>query len=286
MNTSLARDVRFLDRSEGRIAYTVDGAGPLVIAVPGMGDLRSSYRELVGPLVDAGFRVAVMDLRGHGQSDTTFHNYGDIAIGEDILALIDTLGGPAAVLGNSIGAAAATWAAAERQGAIAGLVLYGPLLREPKLSAFSTAALRMLYRLVLARPWGAKFWKGYYRSINKGVRAPWLDEHLTSIEHSLAEPGRLRSLRELALQLDHSVVEPRLGEVTAPIRAFVGALDPDYPNPQAECEWIASLGARVELIPDSGHYPHAQRPEIVVPATLEFLGALRDDATGEWTHRA
>lgn len=286
MNTSLARDVRFLDRPEGRVAYTVDGAGPLVIAVPGMGDLRSSYRELVRPLIDAGFRVAVMDLRGHGQSDTTFHIHGDTATGEDILALIDELGASAAVLGNSMGAAAAAWAAAERPGAIAGLVLYGPLLREPKRSAFSAAALRMLYRLALARPWGAKFWKGYYRSINKGIRAPWLDEHLTSIEHSLAEPGRLRSLRELALQLDHSVVESRLGTVTAPIRAFVGALDPDYPNPQAECDWIATLGARVELVPDSGHYPHAQRPEIVVPAMLEFLDTLRDEATDEWARRA
>ncbi len=63
---------QYLDRGEGRIAYDVTGSGPLVVAVPGMGDLRSSYRHLAPALVDAGFRVATMDLRGHGDSDTTF----------------------------------------------------------------------------------------------------------------------------------------------------------------------------------------------------------------------
>ena len=56
---------------------TSRGAGPLVVAVPGMGDLRSTYRHLAPALVDAGFRVATMDLRGHGDSDTTFNAYDD-----------------------------------------------------------------------------------------------------------------------------------------------------------------------------------------------------------------
>lgn len=102
MNTSTASQVRYLQRPEGRISYTVEGSGPLVVAVPGMGDLRSSYRELVGPLVRAGYRVAVTDLRSHGDSDTGFRTFGDIATGEDLLALIAELGGPAVVLGNSI----------------------------------------------------------------------------------------------------------------------------------------------------------------------------------------
>src|SRR5947209_19971987 len=112
MNTSIANEVRFLQRPEGRISYTVQGSGPLVVAVPGMGDLRSTYRELVGPLVDAGFRVATTDLRAHGDSDTTFTQFGDIPTARDLVALIDELGGPAVILGNSMGAAAAAWAAA------------------------------------------------------------------------------------------------------------------------------------------------------------------------------
>ena len=80
--------VRHLSRPQGRIAYPVEGAGPLVVAVPGMGDLRSTYRDVTAPLLAAGYRVAVADLRGHGDSDTTFTEHGDVATGQDLLALV------------------------------------------------------------------------------------------------------------------------------------------------------------------------------------------------------
>ena len=40
-----------------------------------MGDLRSVYRFLAPALVEARYRVATMDLRGHGDSDATFERY-------------------------------------------------------------------------------------------------------------------------------------------------------------------------------------------------------------------
>ncbi|WP_226654455.1 alpha/beta fold hydrolase [Leifsonia sp. LS1] len=276
MKTSIASQVHFLQRPEGRISYTVEGSGPLVVAVPGMGDLRSSYRELVGPLVDAGLRVAVTDLRSHGDSDTGFRTFGDVATGEDLLALIDALGGPAVVLGNSMGAASAAWAAAERPDAIAGLVLYGPLLRDPATSPVASWFQHALFRLLFAGPWGAAFWAGYYtKPLNRGRTAPWLGEHVAAIRASLREPGRLRDFRRLTLQLTHSVVEPRLPEVHAPMLAFVGELDPDFPDASAEADWIESLGAEVVRVADAAHYPHAQRPDVTVPATLAFLSERR-----------
>jgi Predicted hydrolases or acyltransferases (alpha/beta hydrolase superfamily) len=286
MEINKASDVRFLARTGGRIAYTLEGTGPLVVAVPGMGDLRSSFRELTGPLLDAGFSVAVMDLRGHGSSDTTFHTHGDVVTGQDLLALIEELGGPAVVLGNSMGAASAAWAAAERPSAIAGLVLYGPLLRESASTSRARAVNRLIYRIAFAAPWGVAFWAAFYRSINKGTKAPWLDQHLRDIRANLREPGRLRSLRELAVQLDHSVVEARLAEVTSPIRGFIGDGDPDFKDPAAEAAWINGLGGHCEIVPDAGHYPHAQRPDIVVPATLAFLAEHRDSTTGAWESHA
>lgn len=282
MNTSITPDVRYLHRPEGRIAYTVQGAGPLVVAVPGMGDLRSTFREMVAPLVDAGYRVAVMDLRGHGDSDTTFRTHGDVVTGEDLLALIDELGGPAVVLGNSMGGGAAAWAAAERPESIAGVVLYGGFLRDPKSTAFATASLHGLYRLLFVQPWGARFWASYYKGLNKGTKAPWLDEHAAAIHANLKEPGRMRSFRRLTLQLTHAPVEARLPEVHAPMLAFVGDKDPDFADPDAERQWIASLGAETVLVPDAGHYTQSQRPDVTVPATVAFIEKLRreGEATG------
>jgi alpha-beta hydrolase superfamily lysophospholipase len=63
--------VQMLERDEGRIGYEVAGDGPLVVCLPGVGELRSRYRYTVPALAGAGFRVATMDLRGHGDSDAT-----------------------------------------------------------------------------------------------------------------------------------------------------------------------------------------------------------------------
>jgi pimeloyl-ACP methyl ester carboxylesterase len=240
-----------------------------------MGDLRSTFREMVAPLVDAGYRVAVMDLRGHGDSDTTFRTHGDVVTGQDLLALIDELGGPAVVLGNSMGGGAAAWAAAERPDAIAGVVLYGGFLRNPKVSAFATASMHGLYRLLFVKPWGAGLWASYYKGLNKATKAPWLDQHAADIRANLSEPGRLRSFRQLAIQLTHAPVEARLPEVRTPMLAFVGDQDPDFRDPDAERQWIASLGAETILVPDAGHYTQSQRPDITVPGTIAFVEKLR-----------
>ncbi|WP_043346516.1 alpha/beta fold hydrolase [Beutenbergia cavernae] len=271
----MTQQLQYLDRPGGRIAYTVTGTGPLVVAVPGMGDLRSAYDDLAPALVAAGYRVAVTDLRGHGDSDTTFPAYGDVETGWDVLALVEHLGGPAVLVGNSMGAAASAWAAAERPDAVRGLVLLGPFLREPEASGTRRAMNRLLYRAALAGGWGAGFWARFYRSLNAGRTSPRLDAHVAEIRAALRRPGHLAALRNLALQLDHDPVTARLGDVDTPTLALLGAVDPDYPDPAAEADWIRSvMRARVELVDECGHYPQHQRPDVVVPAVLDHLAAL------------
>ncbi len=142
---------------------------------------------------------------------------------------------------------------------------------------------RTLYRAAFARPWDAAFWSRFYVSLNRGTRAPWLAEHAADIRRNLNEPGRLRSFRKLAVQLDRSVVERRIGQVKAPAVIFVGTADPDYKDPKAELAWfLGRLNATGTLIEEAGHYPHSQRPDVVVPGTLEFLASLRSQDGSGW----
>jgi pimeloyl-ACP methyl ester carboxylesterase len=275
MTNNQSKPLAFLARPEGNIAYSDTGAGPLVVAVPGMGDLRSTYDDVVPALVAAGYRVVVADLRGHGDSDTTFRTHGDDATGSDLVALVEHLGaGPAVLVGNSMGASAAAWAAAERPGLVRGLVLLSPYLRQPG-SPGLQKVMGVAYRVLFARPWGAAFWSFFYSSISKGRGSPRHAEHVAAIRRSMSEPGRLRSFRDLAIALDHSVVEARLPAVKAPALALVGSVDPDFSDPAAELAWITgAIDARGVLVPDVGHYPQHQAPDVVVPAVLEFLAAL------------
>ena len=266
-STSPVSNASFLDRPEGRIGYDIGGEGPLVVLVPGMGDLRSAYRFLAPALRQEGYRVACTDLRGHGDSDATFTFYGDVETADDIIALIEELEGPAVVVGNSMGAGAAAYAAAERPDLINGLVLVGPFVRNGK----TTAMQRVLLRVAMARPWAAMSWNSYLPKLYKGQLPVEFDEYRRTIVASLRRPGYAKSF-SLTTRTDHAMAESRLGEVAAPTMVVMGELDPDFPDPHAEAEWIShTLHGSVVMVPDAGHYPQSQQPDITTKSVLSFL---------------
>jgi pimeloyl-ACP methyl ester carboxylesterase len=259
---------RYLARPGGRIAYDVSGEGPLVVAVPGMGDIRTVYRFLAPQLVEAGYRVATMDLRGHGESDTTFDAYDDVAAATDIIALVDELGGgPAILVGNSMGAGAAAWAAAEAPEKVRALVLIGPFVRNAPVARGAGLA----FRLLLLRPWGPAAWQAWYRRLYPGRAPEDLAQHQSRIREGLRRPGAWKAFSRTT-RTSHEPAAARLGEVNAPTFVVMGDKDPDFKDPRAEAAWIAeTLRGRTLIVEGSGHYPHAEYPEVVGPAVVEFL---------------
>jgi len=267
MDSTTRTEVRHLSRPGGRVAYEVSGQGPLVVAVPGMGDLRSTYRYLVPALVEAGYRVATTDLRGHGDSDATFPVYGDAATGGDVLALVAELGGPAVVVGNSMGAGAAVWAAAERPDLVSGLVLVGPFVRDAPLGELARIGLRV----AMLSPWAAWSWKAYLPKLYAGRRPVDFAEHRAATVAGIRRPG-YRTAFSRTTRISHAPAQARLAQVRAPSLVVMGELDPDFTSPADEAAWIASrLGSTVVMVPQAGHYPQSQRPEVTSAAVLDFL---------------
>ncbi len=261
----------YLPRPEGRIAYDLVGEGPLVVCMPGMGELRSSYRHTRPALVQAGFRVATMDLRGHGDSDATFTAYDDVAAGTDALALIQHLGQPAVLIGNSMSAGAAVWAAAEESHLIDGLVLIGPFVRNVPMNPL----LGLIFRLAMSGPWARHVWTSYLPKLSPGKRPDDYKQHLDAISASLARPGRPAAFTATT-RTSHAPVEARLDDVHVPTLVVMGTRDPDFPDPTAEAHHVADrLGGEVLLIDGAGHYPHADDPDAVNPRLISFL----DNAT-------
>ena len=263
-----------LDRPHGRIAYDVAGTGPLIVLVPGMGDLRSTYRFLAPHLVAAGYRVATTDLRGHGDSGTAFEQYGDSATAQDIVALVEELGGPALLVGNSMGAGAAAFAAAERPDLVRGLVLIGPFVRDGAVGPL----MRLLFRVAMAPPWAAAVWGSYLPKLYAGRKPEDFEHYRRAVAASLRRPGYRRSFARTT-RTSHAPVEARLGEIRAPALVVMGELDPDFPDPRAEADWIAeAVSGRVVMVPDAGHYPQSQQPEAVAEAVVAFLAEAGRDA--------
>ena len=257
-----------LQRPEGRLAYEVAGStGPLVICVPGMGELRQSYRHLVPLLVEQGFRVATMDLRGHGDSDATFSAYDDSALAGDILALVDELGEPAFLVGNSMGAGAAAIAAADAPEQVRGLALLGPFVRNPPISALGT----LLFRVLMTKPWGPAAFLAYYPQWLPGTKPADYAEHRARVRENLRRPGHWRAFVQTT-RTTHAPAERRLPEVRAAAVVVMGAADIDWKDPAAEAAWIGEqLKAEVVMVPDVGHYPQAQAPAVTANAIVRLV---------------
>ena len=265
-----SRNTSYLTRREGRIGYDVAGEGSLVVLVPGMGDLRAAYRFLAPALREAGYRVACTDLRGHGDSDATFSSYGDEETADDVAALIRELGGPAVIVGNSMAAGSAVLTAVQRPELVSGLVLVGPFVRNPAVGAWR----RVLLRVAMAPPWAAISWKSYLPKLYAGQRPADFGEYRDRVVASLRRPGYARAF-SLTTHTSHAAAEARLADVTAPVLVVMGEQDPDFADPRAEADWIASaLRAEVVMVPEAGHYPQSQRPGITTGAIQRFLESV------------
>ena len=258
-------ETRRLRRDEGQLAYDLLGEGPLVICLPGMGELRSKYLYNTQALAEAGFRVATMDLRGHGDSDATFSAYDDVAAGTDALALVEELGGPAVLVGNSMGAGAAVWAAAERPDLVAGLALLGPFVRQVPINPLLAGA----FRIAMSGPWAPLVWHAYLPSLYPGRKPADFAEHRAAIRASMRRPGHAKAFTATT-RTSHAPAEARLGEVTQPALVVMGTADPDFPDATAEANWIVEHLADAELllVHGAGHYPQAEEPEQVNPALV------------------
>jgi pimeloyl-ACP methyl ester carboxylesterase len=257
-----------LQRPDGRLAYDVTGTeGPLVICVPGMGELRSTYRLLVDKLAERGTRVVTMDIRGHGDSDATFTSYDDLALASDILAVIDELGGPAFVVGNSMGAGAGVIAAAEAPQKISGLALLGPFVRDPEGGALQ----KLLFRILLTKPWGPVAFMSYYPQWLPGSKPAGYEEHKARVRENLRRPGHWKAFVQTT-RTSHTPAAQRLAQVQAPTVVVMGAADVDWKDPAAEASWIADkLGAELVMVPEVGHFPQAQAPEVTAAAVVRLI---------------
>lgn len=269
---SSAVETRFLSVGEGHVAYDdTGGSGPLVLAIPGMGDLRSEYRALRPWLQRAGYRVVTMDVRGHGETTAHWNDYSAHAIGRDALALIAHLdAGPAVILGNSFAAGSALWATHDAPGQVRAVVLLGPVVRDGKPSWLAKTAVALGF----GGPWRVAFWVAFWSSLFPSQKPADHAVAKAALAANLREPGRMDALRRM-VHLSKADTAAIVAQIQVPALVVMGARDPDFPDPVAEARWLGeSLRTQPLIVEGAGHYPHLEMPERVAPPLLDFLKRL------------
>ena len=274
-----AQTTEFMEVPGGRIAYQVVGQGPLVVLSPGMANTRSSYRFLAPLIANAGYRVASVDLRGHGESSTGWDSYRPADTAGDLIEVIKQLRGPAVIVGQSFSGGAATIAAATHPDLVSAIVEIDPFTRPAKINV--SALLRnAAYRrggLLLARflvTGSVTAWSKYLNVAYPGRKPADWDTWLAALQANLREPGRVKAAQSMAKSKLVGATA-LLASVGCPALVLMGSNDSDWADPEAEAAAIidllpAGLG-RYEMIESAGHYPHAQYPQQVADIVVPFL---------------
>src|SRR5258705_9184106 len=89
-----------------RLYYDLAGpeAGPVVCITHSLASDGGSWAEQVPPLLQAGFRVLRLDMRGHGGSDPVAGDYTMRTLADDVALVLDALAIPRVhYIGLSIG---------------------------------------------------------------------------------------------------------------------------------------------------------------------------------------
>ena len=184
----------------------------------------------------------------------------------DLVALLDHLGaGPAIVVATSFSPTAALWAAADRPDLFAGLVLISPHLET------SPVWQRIPLSLMLRGPFAGKLWASQFRKWHPGAPPADLDAQATGLADMMSDRQRRRAVRETLVAHRDGLAE-RISHVDLPTIVIMGEADSHFKDPKAEGESVvARTGGTLHMVPDAGHYPHAEFPTQVVAAIKGLL---------------
>lgn len=263
-----------------RVAVFEAGSGPeTVMLVHGIPDSSAVYRGQVPGLLEAGYRVIVPDLLGHGDSDIPdgWENYTIAKDEESLWAVADALGADAFHLVGHDRGALATWSMAARRPdrvrSFVALSVGHPGAR--KAAGYEQWKLSW-YMLRLLLP-DAEEW---LRGDAEGEGGPWstfrwLLHHHPEADawvHDLERPGALKALVNYYRANAHPVLAKRhpVSRVSVPVLGVWPSLDPYCGLEQLarSSEWVDGPW-RFEHLQGAGHFLQLDRPDAVTRLILE-----------------
>ncbi|RKG65544.1 alpha/beta hydrolase [Corallococcus sp. CA054B] len=241
--------------------------GPVVVFLHGYTDSHHTW-DLDLPRFPRDFRIYALDQRGHGDSSRPACCYTQQAFAKDVVAFLDAKRVSRAVLvGHSMGSFIAQQVALDFPHRVKGLVLVG--------SAPTVAGNEVALGLKeavdsLTDPVDPAF---IYEFQASTFYAPVPESYLdTLVSESSKLPARVwQDALDGLIAEDHSA---RLGRIRVPTLIIGGDHDGFFSVDEQRALARAIRGSRYLLYPETGHAPHAERPQRFVNDVHHFLNRL------------
>ena len=254
-----------------RIRYIDAGAGTPVLFIHGLGASMYAWRKNLAPVMAAGFRVVALDLLGFGSSDKPAHGYTNAAYAHLVVALMDSLHLPDAVLvGHSMGGEIAAEVAIAFPTRVRGLVLMaaaGLGTREPLL--FRVGRWPVVGPLMLAfrgRALAARLLRSTYADPRKVTESD-VDQYYAPV----AEAAYGRALRGVLREFRFGGLEGHLDAIGAPTLVLWGEADRWIPIALGRA-LAAQLNRSAFLsVRHAGHSVQEEVPDEVNRLVIKFL---------------
>lgn len=245
------------------IDYYAAGDGPVIVLVHGITESRRTWDPLFPRFVAAGYRVVLVDLRGHGDSSKVAP-YDLMTMAGDLGAVLQAEDADDALLvGHSLGGAVVSAYAAG--GPCRGVVNVDQPLA---LSGFK----ELLGQLEPALRGSADEFQGAIGAVFDQMAGPLAG-------HERQRVGSLRAAdQDVVLGVWDVVFTASVAELDATVDALAGAITVPYlslhgidPGPDY-AGWLTSRvpSATVEVWPELGHYPHLIEQDRFVQRVVDF----------------
>ncbi|MFT4127688.1 MAG: alpha/beta hydrolase [Gordonia sp. (in: high G+C Gram-positive bacteria)] len=258
------------------LSYEVTGTGPLVVMVMGTGSPGRVWRaNQVPALVKAGYRVVTFDNRGIEPSTSTpGFTLADMVA--DTAGLIEHLGGPAFVIGTSLGGRITQELALSRPDLVRAAVMLGTYGRNTPLQQAISAGERALYDQGITLP------PEYEAAITAHLN---LSPHTLDDDRSARDwldiigfsPQRVTPGVRAQMQI-HDDEPDRLAAYRAITRpALVVGFADDRTLPVKLAREVADAipGAEYAEVAKAGHFGYLEQPAEVNRLLVKFLDKHR-----------
>ncbi len=265
----------------------VSGYGDPVVLVPGLLGSGFGYRTLAARLNSAGYRTIIVDPLGVGRSTRPKHaDYSLSAQADRLAAVLDSLNvRDALIVAHSVGAGIAFRLAYKRPDLTRGLISLdgGPA------EAATTPGFRKAMRLApLIKFLGVGLIRHQIHRfmIKASGDTSWVTREVVQgyTAGAVANLGAtVDAYRAMADSREPEALEPHLGAIRSPVLLLVGRVPHDGAIRPEEVSLLAERlpTFAVDTIPEVGHFPHEEAPEVVVQA-VDRMRATITGGTDDW----